>query len=460
MKHFLTFLIFCFIMGNLYTQSLNDDIISDLKSSFSPNQSDLAIRNAITNSSIKKLAQNHDVAKKQDHYFDIEVKSGSVTDQHTSGRCWMFTSLNVFRPVVMKKYNLTDFEFSQTYLYFWDILEKSNIFLERIIATADKDIYSREVFDFFHSPVNDGGAWNTFTNLVDKYGIVPKKVMPETKQSLNTRTLINIINLKLRENALNIRDMINENESIENVRNQKILMLKEIYRILALSLGEPPSEFSWRYKDKDGNISKYNKYTPLSFWKKSVNANLDDYVMFIDDPSREYYKLYSKEFDKNVYEGIDWTYVNIPAKDIKKFAIESLKDEQIMYFSCDVGKQLSKDDGTLDLNNFNYQALFGVDFNLKKSQRILSHQSGSSHGMALCGVDLDENGNPVKWKLENSWGPKYGNAGYLTMTDEWFDQYFFRMVINKKYLTDKVLDVLKQEPTTVPFYNPAFSADK
>ncbi|MBN2893955.1 MAG: C1 family peptidase [Bacteroidales bacterium] len=460
MKKIVLTLTLLVVMGNLFSQNLNSEMVEQLKSSYKPDAKDLAIRNAVTNNSINDLAFNRDFADKEDHYFEYEVKSGSITNQNSSGRCWMFTSLNVFRPVVMEKLNISNFEFSESYLYFWDILEKSNIFLERVIASGSEDIYSREVFTLFDSPVGDGGAWNSFTNLVVKYGVVPKDIMPESTQSKSTGKMIFLINEKLREGGLKIRDLISKKASKKEIQATKLAILKDVYRILAISLGEPPTEFQWRYKDEDGKISDYKTYTPLTFWEENVNANVDDYVMFIDDPTREYYKLYTKENDKNVYEGIDWTFVNVPSADLKAIAIESIKAGEIMYFSCDVGKQLSKTNGTLDLNNYDYESLFGVEFNMTREQRMLTHQSGSSHGMALCGVDLNAEGKPTKWKLENSWGGDYGNSGYLTMTDEWFTEYFFRLVINKKYLNTKILDVLKQKPEPVPYFNPAFSSDK
>jgi len=439
---------------------LTPKIIDQIRSQVQIQGTDRAISNALANDEIKTLAFNPIAGKKEDHYFTYEIKTGKITNQQKSGRCWLFASLNMFRPKVMQKYNLDNFEFSENYLYFWHIFEKSNLFLENIIATADKDIYDREVSELFASPVDDGGAWNDFANLVKKYGAVPKSVMPETYQSLHTSLMISLIKEKLRQDGLLLREMVANGKSKQEIENQKIKMLAEIYRILVLSLGEPPKQFQWRYKDKDGNISEYKTYTPLSFWQEAVNVNPDDYVMFVDDPTREYYKLYDRENERNTVEGINWHYINLPAKEIKKFALASLQDSEAMYFSCDVGKYFNPKDGTLDLNNYDYQSVFGVKFDMNKKQRMLTHQSASTHGMALVGVDVDKDGKPIKWKLENSWGQDKGHNGFLTMTDQWFDEYMFRIVIHKKYIDKKILEILKQKPIKVPYYNPAFKADK
>jgi bleomycin hydrolase len=446
-------------MSMIFSQSLGDKELSELKASFKGSSSDKAIQNALSNNKIKALAYNRQKGDKGDNYYSIEIETGSITNQEKSGRCWMFTSLNILRPIVMKRLNISDFEFSENYLYFWDILEKSNIFLERVIGTYKKGIYDREVSELFSSPVGDGGAWNSFVNLVKKYGLVPKEVMPETEQSENTSEMLGLINERLRKDGLVLREMMQKGKKGE-VENEKLGMLKEIYRILALSLGEPPKEFKWRYKDKSGKLSEYKDYSPRSFWEEAVGVNLDDYVMFVDDPTRPYYKLYEKERDKNVYEGMNWTYINIPAKDLEKYAIKSLKGGDMMYFSCDVGKYLSKESGSLDINNYDYKDLYGINFDMNKSERMETHQSGSTHGMALCGVDIDKSGRVRKWKLENSWGAKYGRDGYLSMTEEWYRAYMFRLVINKKYLDAKVLSILKEEAKEVPYYNPAFSMDR
>lgn len=439
---------------------ITDKQLAEIQSSFKKDANNKALINAVSNNKVNDIALNREVAGKTDHNFKYRVDVSGITDQERSGRCWMFTSYNTFRPKVMEKYNISKFEFSTNYLFFWDMFEKSNFFLARIIETADKDIYDREVHKLFSSPVGDGGAWNTFTNLTDKYGAVPKEVMPETYSSENTSNFTKLLKEKLRKNGFELREMVANKAKEKEVETRRIEMMKEIYRILVLNLGEPPTEFEWRYKDKDKNISEYKTYTPQSFWKEAVGEDLMEYVMFIDDPSREYYKLYEVDNDRNVAEGRNWTYINMPAKDLKKFAFESIKDNQAMYFSCDVGKQLNSKEGVLSLENYDYESLYGMSFEMTKAQRMQTHQSGSSHGMALVAVDTDKDGNFTKWHVENSWGASSGHNGYLTITDDWFDEYMYRLVIHKKYLDEKTLKILDQKPTKVPYYNPAFMFDK
>ena len=434
--------------------------LTNIRSSFTKDAQTFALQNAISSNKLTDIALNRSEVGKYDNNFKYSVSVVGITNQKSSGRCWMFTSLNILRPKIIEKYNLSSFEFSTNYLHFWDMFEKSNIFLERIILTAEQDIYSRDVSDLFDSPVADGGAWNTFTNLVEKYGLVPKSAMPETYNSEHTSNYMRLLNLKLREDGLILRKMVTNKKSGKELQAKKIEMLKEVYRILVLSLGEPPAEFVWRYKAKDGKISEYTTYTPQTFWQKVVNINTDDYVMFIDDPSREYYKLYEVALDKNVVEGRNWLYINLPAAELKLFALESIKNNDAMYFSCDVGKQLNRDEGLLSVDNYDYESLYGIEFNMDKKQRMMSHQSGSSHGMALVAVDTDKDGKTTQWRLENSWGATNGDNGYLTMTDKWFEEYMFRLVIHKKYIDEKTLKILKQEPIKVPHFNPAFLFDK
>jgi bleomycin hydrolase len=417
-----------------------------------------AVNNAVTAGEINKLALNRENIGKFDHEYKYKVEVKGITDQNASGRCWMYTSLNILRPKVIAKYNLLGFEYSENYLYFMDILEKSNLFLENIIETRNLTIHDRKVEWLFNNVVDDGGVWSSFTNLVVKYGLVPKEAMNETWSSENTRYMMSLIKRKLREDAWRLR---NTKGADDVLRADKVKMLGDIYKILAVCLGEPPSEFQWRYLDKTGTLSPYKTYTPLSFMKETLGEiNFNDYIMLMDVPSLEYYKLYEIEYDRNVMEGRNWIFINLPAKEIKPYALKSIQNNEALYFSCDVGKQLNKDEGLLDTENYDYESLFGVKFEMNKKERILTRESGSTHGMALVGADVDDTGKITKWLLENSWGKTSGHNGYLTMTDRWFDEYMFRMVVLKKYLDEKTLSILSQKPVLLPPWDPMFMFDE
>jgi bleomycin hydrolase len=434
------------------------EMLNEIRSDFTLDASTKAIQNAVTNSeSIRDLSLNRSKIGKIDHFTTYRVDVNGITDQESSGRCWMFTSMNTMRPEVMKKFNLSSFDFSHNYNYFWDIFEKSNFFLENIIATGDRKMDDREVVTYFKSPVNDGGVWNSFFNVAKKYGVVPSEVMPETKVSNKTREIGSLINKKLRGEAYKIREMIAAKASHEEVEKAKVTALKSVYRMLAISLGEPPVNFTWRYKDADGNVSKSKVYTPKEFLAE-INPDFakTELVMIMNDPTREYYKVYQIKNYRNVEEGIDWTYLNLPNEEIKKFAVASIKNNEAMYASCDVGKQHNREAGIMDVNTYDYASLFGVEFDMDKKARVLTRESGSSHAMTLIGVDVDENEVPVKWEFENSWGTEAGHNGYLTFTDDWFSEYMFRVVINKNYLDEKAQKALKSKPILLPVWDYMF----
>ena len=443
--------------GSLLAQEISKTEMDKIRSGFKKDAYTKAMQNALSSNDISKLAWNRENVGTTDQLFTYRVDVSGITDQKSSGRCWMFSSLNLFRPMAMKKFKLSEFEFSESYLYFYDLLEKANLFLNNMEISANLPMENEKVRWYLKSPVDDGGQWINFVNLAKKYGMVPKETMGETNSSENTSLLTKFINTKLREDAIELRDLKNAKTDTKKLATRKVEMLSEIYRMLALNLGEPPTEFQWRYKDKDKKIADTKTYTPQSFMAEIFgDTNLDDYVMIMNDPSRPFWKHYEVENYRNTEEGNNWHYVNLPNDVIKEFCIASIKNNEALYASCDVAKQLRRDVGVLDVDNFDYESVYGVKFGMNKAQRIQTGESGSSHGMALIAVDVDAQQKPVKWQFENSWGPTAGEKGYLTFTDAWFNEYMFRFVVNKKYLTDKVLEIYSQKPEMSPPWDPMF----
>ena len=310
----------------------------------------------------------------------------------------------------------------------------------------------------FKNPLSDGGQFTGVSNLIMKYGVVPAEVMPENYQTNNTSQISNLISQKLREYGLKLR----EQKDRRAPAALKVEMLKEIYSMLVRAYGVPPTEFTWSLRNKQGEVVSTKSYTPKSFYTEYF-GELDlekDYVMIMNDPTREYHKVYEIEYDRHVYDGQNWVYLNLPIDEVKALAIASIKDNAAMYFSCDVGKFLLSKKGTLDVNNFDYASLLGVEFPMNKEQRVRTFASGSSHAMTLIAVDLDENGEAKKWMVENSWGDKAGWRGNLIMTDEWFEEYMFRVVVNRKYIPAETLKLLEQKPTMLPSWDPMFAYEE
>jgi bleomycin hydrolase len=441
---------------DIHEGTITPEMLLQIQSSDLRLDASKALMNAVTNNEIQKLALNREHLGWVDHHFAVKIETEGITDQKSSGRCWLFTGLNVLRPKVIQKYELKSFEFSENYCFFWDQLEKANLFLEGIIETRDREIDDRKVEWLFKHPISDGGVWNMVVALVEKYGLVPKEAMPESQHSENTRMMNRLLRRKLREDGLILRRMHEQKKKVEALRGEKTEMLGEIYRMLCIHLGVPPKAFTWRYEDADGNVSEAKRFTPLEFYREIVGLNLQEYVMMMDDPTRDYYRLYEIEYDRNMVDQPNWTYVNLPAKELKAFAKASILDGEAMYFSCDVGKQLNRDEGVLSLENYDYESIYGVKFGMPKKDRILTFESGSSHGMALVGVDTSTTGEPVKWLLENSWGSESGHDGYLTMTDAWFDEYMFRLVVHKRFVSPEALAVLEQKPIMLEPWDPMY----
>ncbi len=432
-------------------------MLKQLRKSYTASPEQKAIKNALASNSIAVLSINSENLAMCDTHFSHRVKTKGITNQKSSGRCWLFTGLNVLRAKMIAKYNLASMEFSQNYCSFYDLLEKSNLFLQAIIDTRTLPFDDRKVDWLLRHPIGDGGQFTGVSNLIMKYGVVPKEAMPETFQSNNTRHMRTILSLKLREYALALRNV----KSDKVAASLKVEQLSEIYRILVECLGVPPTEFEWTHRNRKGEVISTEKYTPKSFYEKFIGEDLEgNYIMIMNDPTREYGNVYEIEYDRHVYDGENWLYINLPIERIKEIAIASIKDNTAMYFSCDVGKFLNRKQGTLDLANFDYESLFCTSFPMNKRERVMTYASGSSHAMTLIAVDLDAEGKPRKWMVENSWGFKSGYKGNLIMTDEWFNEYMFRLVVERKYVPQDVLDMLKQKPTMLPAWDPMFAPEE
>lgn len=424
---------------------------------------DRALANAIATNSIDDLARNFRNAGPVDTYFSVETPKQSIQDQKSSGRCWLFTGLNVLRSKFARQHKDTlKVVYSHVYLSFYDQLEKANLMLQNVIDNAGKPLDDPRVRFFFKNPISDGGTFCGLSDLAEKYGVVPMEAMPETYSAENTSRMAKIVSSKLREYGLELRKMVAEKKPKAAVKARKTEMLAGIYHILTLSLGEPVKSFTYAFKDKNGKqIGQAKTYTPQEFYKETVGGPINGtFIMAMNDPRRPYYKTYEIEYDRHTYDGHNWRYVNLPMEAIARMAIASLKDSTKMYTSYDVGKQLDRKRGFLDVDNYDYGMLYGTTFPMDKADRIATFDSGSTHAMTLTAVDLDENGQPKKWKVENSWGAAYGQQGCLIMTDRWFNEYTFRLVVDNKYVPADILKAAQQKPVMVVPEDPLFQEDE
>ena len=439
--------------------AISADMLRQIEKGYEGTAADKAIRNALNVNTITALSANAENQAMIDTHFSDRVKTRGITDQKSSGRCWLFSGLNVLRVEAIEKYDLGDFQFSQSYVFFYDQLEKANLFLQAVIDTRDLPFEDRTVDWLFSHPIGDGGTFTGVANLVTKYGLVPAEIMPESLVANSTSAMTTQLATLLRQDGLKLRETpagVRKNQLDAYLQDRKTEMLKEVYHVLAICLGVPPTEFEWTRYNSKGEAVSTKTYTPKSFYQEFVNADLENnYIMVMNDPCREYGKVYEIEYDRHMYDGQNWVYVNLPVDRIKEMAIASIKGNTAMYFSCDVGKFSDRTKGVLDLNNFDYESLLGVKFTMDKRERVMTHASGSSHAMTLIAVDLKD-GKPVKWMVENSWGAASGYKGNMIMTDEWFDEYMFRLVLEKKYVPQDIQAMLRQKPIMLPAWDPMF----
>ncbi|MGD1821473.1 MAG: aminopeptidase C [Pleomorphochaeta sp.] len=433
----------------------NNELLSFRENFNSINKNQIA-QNAVFENGIMDSAKNVKSIVNNTHQYSIDVKTGDITNQKQSGRCWMFAALNVMRLEIMEKLNLETFELSQAYPFFYDKLEKTNHFLENIIETINLDLDSREVAFLLTDPLGDGGQWDMFASLIDKYGVVPKSDMPESFSSSQSRYMDKLLTAKLREFACILRDDFSQNNDINNLRILKKEMLNTIYRMLSICLGEPPTTINFEIRNKNNDFIRDSKITPLDFYNKYVDMKMSDYVSIINAPTKDkpYNNTYTVKFLGSVQGGYPIKYLNLPIDELKELAIKQMSDGKAVWFGSDVGQSSNKETGIMALDIYNFNNLFSTEFSLSKAQRLDYGESLMTHAMVLSGVNIDDNGKPNRWKVENSWGDKHGNKGYFVMSDDWFNEFTYQVVINKKYLSDEQKENFKKNPILLKPWDP------
>jgi len=421
----------------------------ELRKSFRMDCHTRAVMNAVTGTKINTLALNREIMSSYNTFFSNRIEAGKVTNQNRSGRCWLFAALNTLRPRLIRKYNLEDFEFSEIYLFFWDKMEKSNLFLESIIETKDMNLKSEKLKFLLKEPFADGGQWNFVVALIEKYGLVPRYAMDETANSQDSSNMDAVMTSLLRHDAMILRNMHKDGSSDRELRKKKEEMLAELYRVLVICLGHPPESFEFIYEDKNRKTSAPRTFTPHDFYRKEIGGDLRDYVTLFNDPTREYNKLYKILLDRNMVEKPDITFVNLKMHDFKQYVIKSLMDGETVWFGADVLKECDRQLGIMANDLLDYETLFGIKLQKTKEERILYYESVPNHAMVLTGVDLRD-GKSVKWLVENSWGKEPGKEGFYTMYDRWFDEYVYEAVVHCRYLPKKVQEILESKPIELP----------
>ena len=426
-------------------------ILQELEGSFESDEHFRSVQNALAQFDGNKIASNWEKMISIDDHFSNRLKDQKITDQKSSGRCWMFSSLNTLRPVAVKKLNCKEFEFSQNYLFFYDKLEKANMFLEAVIKLRDRPVSDRTVEFLLRAPVQDGGNWLGFIELVKKYGVVPKDITPETYSSSNSGTVNHVLGLKLKQYAMKLRDSKNAG----HLDGLKVQALKDVYKILGMNFGIPPRKFKWRYETKNDSLTEFTTYTPREFYREVVDQVLDDYCPFYSIPTLPFGKKYEIDLDKAVYDRPNMYFVNVPLETLKELAKKALLDNQPVWFGCDVGQESMGDNGLMAPEIRDYSALYGMDFDLSRKELFETYSSIPTHNMVFTGIDIVD-GKIQKWLVENSWGEKAGKKGYSSMTDAWFDKYVQVLAVHKKYVPKDVLALFDTKADILPPWDPMF----
>ncbi|MCL5967615.1 MAG: C1 family peptidase [Firmicutes bacterium] len=422
---------------------------------FRKNSHQRTLMNAVKKNGLASVALNQDMVVEMQHTFSHLVKGGPITNQRQSGRCWMFAGLNTLRVPVMQRCNLKEFELSEAYQMFWDKLEKANYFLENILETLDEPRDGRIVAWLLQAPLNDGGQWDMFVNLVEKYGVVPKWVMPETFHASQSRGMNSVLTAKLRQDAAHLRRMHEGGMALDDLRTEKERMLGEFYVALVTFLGEPPTRFDFEYQDKDEQFHRERALTPQEFFRRYVDMDLHQYVSVINAPTADkpYNRTFTVKFLGNVKGGQNVLYLNVEPEVLKKVALAQLMDNEVVWFGCDVGKMSEREAGIMATGLYEYEAVLGMPIEMTKAERLDYGESLMTHAMVFTGVNVVD-GHPNRWRVENSWGTDPGNKGFFVMSDDWFDQYMYQVVVQRKYLPAELQAALEIPPIELPPWDP------
>ena len=433
--------------------------VGEMRARFEGSPNARMAQNAVCKHSVDEIALSRGIVTTSDSTFSHVLDDWKVTNQKASGRCWMFAGLNLLRVGAMKKMNLKSFEFSQNHTFFWDKFERANYFFERVIETADRDLDDRHVSFLMSRPLDDGGQWNMFVNLIEKHGLVPQSAMPETESSSNSRKMNSILLSKLREGARMLREAAVDGAPVDALRSLKMQILEVVHRILAIHLGTPPSSFDWQWQDNDKEFHRDGEMTPLEFAKKYVTVPLDDYVCLVHDPrpTSPIGRTFTVECLGNVEGGKMVKYLNVDIDTMKRIAMQTILDGEPVWMGCDVGKMMDRKIGLWDAKLYDYESVYDCAFTLDKAERLQYHNTQMTHAMLFTGVDVyreDEQDVARRWRVENSWGKVNGQKGFYNMNDSWFDQYMFEIAARRKYVPENLLGALEEEPIVLPPWDP------
>ena len=427
--------------------------IDKMRKEFESDSAARVAQNAVTSNNLSSVTLRRDLVQEIDFTFSTKLDEWKATNQKSSGRCWLFATLNLFRPGTMNKMNVKEFEFSQAHIHFWDKFERSNHFLEAIIETSGRPVDDRTIHFLLSDPIGDGGQWNMAMNLIRKHGLVPKSAYPESNSSSSTRWMNSILKDILRSSASEIRGILDSGGSDEEARSHKEGRMEDIWRVLCIHLGTPPESFDWQWRDKDKEFHRRGEITPQQFADEFVDVDWEEYVCIVNDPRNEYYQTYTVDYLQNVAGGPPVVYLNVPSDEMKSITQEILEDGMPVWMGCDVGKQMDRKRGLWDANLFETNELYGVDYGMNKADRLRYGQTMMTHAMLFTGVDVYE-GKPRRWRVENSWGDGSGQKGFYTMNDNWYDEHMFEIASPKKYLTDKMVKGLETVPIVLEAWDP------